>query len=126
MVSIKKEKQPSFKLGGSKKMDDTSSEEESVSGDDEDKKLLGYAKLGDENSDDAESVLQEDPLNSDDDASSENEDTEVYDNVPNIVICQFEKVGRTGKKWNFNLSEGVMSIKGKDYCFHKSTGDADW
>ncbi|NXJ12036.1 TF2AY factor, partial [Odontophorus gujanensis] len=69
-------------------------------------------------------IVEEDPLNSDDDVS----DLDVADlfDTNNIIVCQYEKIHRSKNKWKFFLKDGVMSFDGKDYVFAKAVGDAEW
>ncbi|CAI8503006.1 hypothetical protein ACO0OL_003022 [Hanseniaspora opuntiae] len=62
----------------------------------------------------------DDYLNTDDDIEENGEDG------GNIILCQYEKVGRVKNKWKWILKDGVISINGKDYCFKKATGESDW
>ncbi|CEF68805.1 Transcription initiation factor IIA subunit 1 [Strongyloides ratti] len=68
---------------------------------------------------------QEDPLNSEDDQSDDEDVVKLFES-DNIIMCQFEKVSRTRTKWKFNLKDGIMHINGKDYCFQKCSGEAEW
>uniref|UniRef100_A0A0K0E3L5 Transcription initiation factor IIA subunit 1 n=1 Tax=Strongyloides stercoralis TaxID=6248 RepID=A0A0K0E3L5_STRER len=84
--------------------------------------LIQYANedtegVGDDN--------QEDPLNSEDDQSDDEDVVKLFES-DNIIMCQFEKVSRTRTKWKFNLKDGIMHINGKDYCFQKCSGEAEW
>uniref|UniRef100_A0A914XWE6 Uncharacterized protein n=1 Tax=Panagrolaimus superbus TaxID=310955 RepID=A0A914XWE6_9BILA len=67
----------------------------------------------------------EDPLNSDDD-QSDDEDLDTLFDSTNIIVCQFEKVNRARNKWKFTLKDGIMHLEGKDFCFQKCTGEAEW
>uniref|UniRef100_A0AC34FQS1 Uncharacterized protein n=1 Tax=Panagrolaimus sp. ES5 TaxID=591445 RepID=A0AC34FQS1_9BILA len=67
----------------------------------------------------------EDPLNSADD-QSDDEDLDTLFESSNIIVCQFEKVNRARNKWKFTLKDGIMHLEGKDYCFQKCTGEAEW
>uniref|UniRef100_A0A0N4Z5L5 Transcription initiation factor IIA subunit 1 n=1 Tax=Parastrongyloides trichosuri TaxID=131310 RepID=A0A0N4Z5L5_PARTI len=84
--------------------------------------LIQYAtedtEIGDEDD-------QEDPLNSGDDQSDDEDVVKLFESE-NIIMCQFEKVSRTRTKWKFNLKDGIMHINGKDYCFQKCSGEAEW
>jgi len=64
---------------------------------------------------------EEENLNDPDlDISDEDPATEYY------VLCQFEKVTRVKNKRKCNLKAGVMHLNGKDYLFHKATGEFEW
>lgn len=67
----------------------------------------------------------EDPLNSNDD-QSDDEDLETLFQADNLIVCQFEKVNRARTKWKFTLKDGIMHLNGKDYCFQKAVGEAEW
>jgi hypothetical protein len=43
-----------------------------------------------------------------------------------LVLCQFEKVTRVKNKRKCNLKDGVMNLNGRDYLFHKATGEFEW
>ncbi|KAI6186368.1 hypothetical protein M3Y98_00125300 [Aphelenchoides besseyi] len=108
-------------LDGGPGMTDSSSEEEDEEEDDGIKQYIG---LQDEHAADGEGA-EEDPLNSNDDQSDE-EDLETLFDSENVVVCQFEKVNRARSKWKFILKDGIMHLNGKDYCFQKCTGEAEW
>jgi len=67
----------------------------------------------------------EEPLNSADD-QSDDEDLDTLFESDNVIVCQFEKVNRARTKWKFTLKDGIMHLNGKDYCFQKCTGEAEW
>lgn len=67
---------------------------------------------------------EDEPLNSDDDVSEE-EQADLFD-TDNVVVCQYDKITRSRNKWKFYLKDGIMNIGGKDYVFQKSNGDAEW
>ncbi|KAG1665352.1 Transcription initiation factor IIA subunit 1 [Nymphon striatum] len=75
----------------------------------------------DENEDEGE---EDEPLNSEDDVSDE-DPSDLFD-TDNVVVCQYDKITRCRNKWKFHLKDGIMSLNGKDYVFHKSVGDAEW
>ncbi|CAD5231158.1 unnamed protein product [Bursaphelenchus xylophilus] len=102
-------------------LSDSSSEEED---EEEDDPLRRYAGLQDDTGGDGE-ANEEEPLNSDDDQSDE-EDLKTLFDSDNVVVCQFEKVHRARSKWKFILKDGIMHLNGKDYCFQKCTGEAEW
>jgi len=107
--------------GGGPGMTDSSSSEEEDEDDDQMGRFMG---LQDEHANDAETV-DEDPLNSNDD-QSDDEDLETLFQSENVIVCQFEKVNRARTKWKFTLKDGIMHLNGKDYCFQKCTGEAEW
>ena len=72
---------------------------------------------------DSEEGEANDDLNSDlDEADDDNEETA----ADHIVLCQYEKVSRTKNKWRCVLRDGVMHLNGRDYLFHKATGEFEW
>ncbi|KAI0405778.1 transcription factor IIA, alpha/beta subunit [Xylaria palmicola] len=75
--------------------------------------------------DDADS--DEDAINSDlddpDDNIDENEDDE---EGGQIMLCMYDKVQRVKNKWKCVLKDGVLNVNGKDYVFHKATGEYEW
>lgn len=105
--------------GGGPGMTDSSSEEEQ----EEDDPFNRFAGMEDDPAHGEEE--DEEPLNSGDD-QSDDEDLETLFDADNVIVCQFEKVHRARNKWKFILKDGLMQVKGKDYCFHKSTGEAEW
>lgn len=109
--------------GGGPGMTDSSSEDEP----EDDDRLNRYAGLEGETAhhEGGEQEDEEEPLNSGDD-QSDDEDLETLFDADNVVVCQFEKVHRARNKWKFILKDGIMQIQGKDYCFHKSNGEAEW
>ncbi|CAJ0946317.1 unnamed protein product, partial [Mesorhabditis belari] len=111
-------------VDGNGGMTDSSSEDEEVEEEDPLQNIVN--RIDDKGEgDDEEQTTDEAPLNSGDDQSDE-EDVETLFAAENIVVCQFEKVGRTRQKWKFNLKDGIMHIAGRDYCFQKCTGEAEW
>ncbi|CAJ0573584.1 unnamed protein product, partial [Mesorhabditis spiculigera] len=98
---------------------------DSSSGEEEEDDLQRLAEPAEEKEDDDAGADGDDPLNSNDD-QSDDEDVVTLFAAEDIIICQFEKVGRARQKWKFNLKDGIMRIKGKDYCFQKCQGEAEW
>lgn len=110
-------------LDGGPGMTDTSSESEI---DDDEDPLNRFASFEGNEKTECDEVAEEDePLNSGDD-QSDDEDLETLFEAENIVVCQFEKVHRARNKWKFILKDGIMHINGKDYCFQKGMGEAEW
>uniref|UniRef100_A0A1I7ZH10 Transcription initiation factor IIA subunit 1-like n=1 Tax=Steinernema glaseri TaxID=37863 RepID=A0A1I7ZH10_9BILA len=68
---------------------------------------------------------EEEPLNSEDDLSDD-EDLETVFDADNVAMCQFEKVDRVKRKWKFHLKHGVMKIEGRDYVFSKCFGETEF
>ncbi|KAI0109265.1 transcription factor IIA, alpha/beta subunit [Nemania sp. FL0031] len=69
----------------------------------------------------------EDAINSDlddpDDNVEENDDDE---EGGQIMLCMYDKVQRVKNKWKCVLKDGVLNVNGKDYVFHKATGEFEW
>ena len=78
--------------------------------------------------DDADIFNDSDDINSDldDDIDSEKSDDEDGDQEGQIMLCLYDKVQRIKNKWKLNLKEGIANIDGKDYVFHKATGECEW
>uniref|UniRef100_A0AC35G1B6 TFIIA n=1 Tax=Panagrolaimus sp. PS1159 TaxID=55785 RepID=A0AC35G1B6_9BILA len=107
-------------LDGGPHMSDSSSDDE-----EDDDPLSRMVNRIDDKAEDDDEGGDEDPLNSADD-QSDDEDLDTLFQCDNIIVCQFEKVNRARNKWKFNLKDGVMHLEGKDYCFQKCTGEAEW
>ncbi|KAK0523428.1 transcription factor IIA subunit alpha [Tilletia horrida] len=60
-----------------------------------------------------------------DDTDDEEEDGD-GDMNEDMILCLYEKVGRTRNKWKCVLRDGVASIEGRDYLFSRCAGDFDW
>ncbi|CAG9533763.1 unnamed protein product [Cercopithifilaria johnstoni] len=115
-------------LDGATRVSDSSSEEEEMDEEDDDDPLRTIAdRISEEGNavEDEDQVTEEDPLNSGDD-QSDDEDVERLFEAENLVMCQFEKVHRARSKWKFTLKDGVMHIRGKDHCFQRCSGEAEW
>ena len=54
------------------------------------------------------------------DVSSEKDEDE---QVPHVVIAQFEKVSHVKTKWKCQLKDGVMKINGREYLFRSANGE---
>ncbi|KAK6454910.1 transcription initiation factor TFIIA large subunit [Scheffersomyces xylosifermentans] len=82
---------------------------------------------GEDDDDDDDIFNDSDDINSDldDDLESEKSDDE-DDQVGQIMLCLYDKVQRIKNKWKSNLKEGIANIDGKDYVFHKATGESEW
>ncbi|KAK6107609.1 Transcription factor IIA alpha/beta subunit family protein [Brugia pahangi] len=114
-------------LDGASRVSDSSSEEEMDEEDDDDPLRTIADRISEEGNavDDEDQVTEEDPLNSGDD-QSDDEDVERLFEAENLVMCQFEKVHRARSKWKFTLKDGIMHIRGKDHCFQRCSGEAEW
>ncbi|KAH7027751.1 transcription factor IIA, alpha/beta subunit [Microdochium trichocladiopsis] len=69
----------------------------------------------------------EDAINSDlDDPDDNLDDDDEDEDGGQIMLCMYDKVQRVKNKWKCVLKDGVLSINGKDYVFHKATGEYEW
>ncbi|KFH43472.1 Transcription initiation factor IIA large subunit-like protein [Hapsidospora chrysogenum ATCC 11550] len=70
----------------------------------------------------------EDAINSDlDDPNEGGTDDEVDDEgLGHIMLCMYDKVQRVKNKWKCTLKDGVLLVNGKEYVFHKATGEYEW
>uniref|UniRef100_A0A8C5KXR9 General transcription factor IIA, 1-like n=1 Tax=Jaculus jaculus TaxID=51337 RepID=A0A8C5KXR9_JACJA len=69
-------------------------------------------------------VVEEDPLNSEDDVS-EQDVPDLFD-TENVIVCQYDKIHRSKSRWKFYLKDGIMCFGGRDYVFSRAIGDAEW
>ncbi|BDA40987.1 probable transcription initiation factor IIA subunit 1 [Coccomyxa sp. Obi] len=58
-----------------------------------------------------------------DNLSDVSSDKEEEEDCPNVVIAQFEKVSRTKSRWKCQLKDGIITINGHDYLFHRASGE---
>ncbi|KJZ71474.1 hypothetical protein HIM_09113 [Hirsutella minnesotensis 3608] len=77
---------------------------------------------------DDDDVDDEDAINSDlDDPEEDRDDDEVDDEgLGHIMLCMYDKVQRVKNKWKCTLKDGVLTVNGKEYVFHKATGEYEW
>ncbi|KAI0594801.1 transcription factor IIA, alpha/beta subunit [Biscogniauxia sp. FL1348] len=69
----------------------------------------------------------EDAINSDlDDPDDNLEENDEDDDAGQIMLCMYDKVQRVKNKWKCVLKDGVLNVNGKDYVFHKATGEYEW
>ncbi|OAA61537.1 Transcription factor IIA, alpha/beta subunit [Cordyceps fumosorosea ARSEF 2679] len=70
----------------------------------------------------------EDAINSDlDDPDEDHDEDEVDDEgLGHIMLCMYDKVQRVKNKWKCTLKDGVLTVNGKEYVFHKATGEYEW
>jgi len=68
-----------------------------------------------------ENENEEEDLNSDDDIDNNEEP-----HTEHLVLCQWEKVTRVKNKRKCNMKDGVMLLNGRDYLFHKATGEIEF
>ncbi|KAH8597498.1 transcription factor IIA, alpha/beta subunit [Bisporella sp. PMI_857] len=94
---------------------------------------MGQLDGGDSDDDDKNGLkneeLDEDAINSDlDDPEDElnGEDDEDGDNMGSIMLCMYDKVQRVKNKWKCVMKDGVLTVNGKDYVFHKANGEYEW
>lgn len=62
-------------------------------------------------------------LDSSDDSSLQSSDSD--EEPENFILAQHEKV-RKSQKWKVHLRDGIISIRGKEYLFHRATCDFDF
>jgi len=76
----------------------------------------------------AEPEDDEDAINSDlDDPEDEDVENQDEDETPlQVMLCMYDKVQRTRNRWKCVLKDGVLTIEGKEYVFHKATGEFEW
>lgn len=67
----------------------------------------------------------EDGLGSDLDDDDE-EQVDGVDTTNNRMLCQFERVNRSRNKWKCILTDGIASIDGQEYVFHKAQCDFEF
>ncbi|KFZ12128.1 hypothetical protein V502_07264 [Pseudogymnoascus sp. VKM F-4520 (FW-2644)] len=86
----------------------------------------------DDDDDDDDKVLKaedddEDAINSDlDDPDDPKSDDSGDDETPQVMLCMYDKVQRVKNKWKCVMKDGVLTINGKDYVFHKASGEYEW
>ena len=85
--------------------------------DDEDEK----PKLKDEDDPDA---INSDLDDDDDDGQGDMGDDD--DEGIDTILCTYDKVQRVKNKWKCTLKDGVMSVQGKEWVFHKGMGEFEW
>lgn len=72
--------------------------------------------------------LDEDAINSDlddpDDGLNDEEDDD--EGMGHIMLCMYDKVQRVKNKWKCVMKDGVLTVNGKEYVFHKATGEYEW
>jgi len=116
-------------LDGAAGLSDSSEDDDDVEDDDDDDDPLRRMvdRIGGDGgiNDDEDQAMEEDPLNSGDD-QSDDEDIDTLFDADNVVVCQFEKVHRARSKWKFTLKDGIMHLQGKDYAFLRCAGEAEW
>lgn len=69
-----------------------------------------------------EDAINSDLDDSDDNSGSDDED----DEGNNVILCVYDKVQRVKNKWKCVLKDGLLTVGGRDYVFHKATGEYEW
>lgn len=91
-------------------------------------KILGGGDAND--SDDEDKIKDEDDedaINSDlDDPDEPGDDDSDDDSTQWVMLCMYDKVQRVKNKWKCVMKDGVLTINGKDYVFHKASGEYEW
>lgn len=84
--------------------------------------------MDDDENETKDGVIDEDAINSDlDDPDDNHEDDDDEDDVLGpIMLCVYDKVQRVKNKWKCTLKDGVLTVNGKEYVFHKATGEYEW
>lgn len=93
---------------------------------------MAQADGGDDDEDDKDGIkdeeLDEDAINSDlddpDDGLNEEEDED--EGMGHIMLCMYDKVQRVKNKWKCVMKDGVLTVNGKEYVFHKASGEYEW
>ena len=73
---------------------------------------------------DEENAINSDLDDSDDDAQGPMGEDD--DDFGDQILCTYDKVQRVKNKWKCTLKDGVMSVAGKEWVFHKATGEFEW
>ncbi|KAG9235967.1 putative transcription initiation factor IIA large subunit [Amylocarpus encephaloides] len=72
--------------------------------------------------------FDEDAINSDlddpDDGLNDEEDDD--EGMGHIMLCMYDKVQRVKNKWKCVMKDGVLTVNGKEYVFHKAQGEYEW
>ncbi|KAK4193434.1 transcription initiation factor IIA large subunit [Podospora australis] len=71
--------------------------------------------------------LDDDAINSDlDDPNDDKDDDDDEDDGGHMMLCMYDKVQRVKNKWKCTLKDGVLTVNGREYVFHKATGEYEW
>lgn len=73
---------------------------------------------------DDENAINSDLDDSDDDAQGNMGDDD--DEFTDTILCTYDKVQRVKNKWKCTLKDGIMSVNGKEWVFHKGMGEFEW
>ncbi|KAK0618030.1 transcription factor IIA, alpha/beta subunit [Bombardia bombarda] len=92
------------------------------------KRSAGGAQMDGGDDDLKEEELDNDAINSDlDDSEDPNDDDEDDDeSMGHMMLCMYDKVQRVKNKWKCTLKDGVLTVNGREYVFHKATGEYEW
>ncbi|KAK4231723.1 transcription initiation factor IIA large subunit [Podospora fimiseda] len=84
--------------------------------------------LDDDDDDLKDEDLDEDAINSDlDDPNDDKDDDDDDDDaMGHMMLCTYDKVQRVKNKWKCTLKDGVLTVNGREYVFHKATGEYEW
>jgi transcription initiation factor TFIIA large subunit len=74
--------------------------------------------------DDDENAINSDLDDSDDEGQGNIGEDD--DDEGDAILCTYDKVQRVKNKWKCTLKDGVMIVDGKDWVFHKATGEFEW
>ncbi|EKD12083.1 transcription factor IIA [Drepanopeziza brunnea f. sp. 'multigermtubi' MB_m1] len=82
----------------------------------------------DDNKDGGNGELDEDAINSDldDPDEGDNEEEDDDESMGHIMLCMYDKVQRVKNKWKCVMKDGVLTVNGKEYVFHKASGEYEW
>ena len=73
---------------------------------------------------DDENAINSDLDDSDDDGQGQMGDDD--DEFGDTILCTYDKVQRVKNKWKCTLKDGIMSVNGKEWVFHKGMGEFEW
>ncbi|EJT78872.1 hypothetical protein GGTG_03966 [Gaeumannomyces tritici R3-111a-1] len=69
----------------------------------------------------------DDAINSDlDDPEDDLDDSDEDGDEGQQMLCLYDKVQRVKNKWKCTLKDGILTVNGKEYVFHKATGEYEW
>ncbi|KAL2258591.1 hypothetical protein VTK26DRAFT_8061 [Humicola hyalothermophila] len=93
----------------------------------QEQRTAGPAQVDGPDDDVKEEDSDEDAINSDlDDPDEDRDDEDEDDDSMNMMLCMYDKVQRVKNKWKCILKDGVLTVNGKEYVFHKATGEYEW
>lgn len=91
---------------------------------------MGQTDGGDDGDSPGKAIKEEvddDAINSDlDDTDEEKEGSDEEEETAWVMLCMYDKVQRVKNKWKCVMKDGVLTINGKDYVFHKASGEYEW